>query len=214
VPTGDGEVTLGARDGLPGPAQRQQQRRLGRVGEGPAWVGAGGLVGTLAPDGRVPQQLGGPHRALHLRQPLSSRLSLHGPLGTLPCPAPPRPVLRGDGHIHGAGGGPQHGRPQPVHRPWRRPRGVRGDGGAGLRGLRQLLQLPVGHCKGATETWGDMTSWDGATGSSASPLRTGDMWGPIGPWGLQGCWRSHHIPYKGRVGSHRVIGTNGLLAIA
>lgn len=186
VRTGDGEVALGARDGLPGPAQRQQQRRLGRVGEGPARVGAGGLTGTLAPDGCVPQQLGGPHRAPRLWQPLGGWLGLHGPLGTLPRPAPPWPVLRGDGHVHGAGGGPRDGRPQPVHRPRRRPRGVGGDGGAGLRGLRQLLQLPVGHCKGIAGTRGD-TLWG-----------HGEL----------------HIPPedRGLVGTPRATGTAGLLA--
>lgn len=206
VPTGDGEVALGARDGLPGPAQRQQQRRLGRVGEGPARVGAGGLAGTLAPDGRVPQQLRGPHRATCLWQPLGGRLGLHGPLGTFPCPAPPWPVLRGDGYVHSAGRGSRGGCPHPVHHSRHRPRGVGGDGGAGLRGLRQLLQLPVGHCKGTVGTWGD-TLWG---------IR-GDMWGPVGPRGLQGCWLSHGklcVPSKRHVWSHRVVGTSGLLAIA
>lgn len=155
MPTGDGEVALGACDGLPGPAQCQQQRCLGRVGEGPARVGARGLADALGPDGCVPQELGGPHRAPRLRQPLGGWLGLHGPFGTLPCPAPPWPVLRGDGHINGAGGGSRGGRPQPIHCPWCWPRGIGGDGGAGLRGLRQLLQLPIGHCKGTVGTLGD-----------------------------------------------------------
>lgn len=188
VPTSNSEVTLGACDGLPGPAQRQQQRRLGRVGEGPAWVGARGLTGALAPDGCVPQQLRGPHCAPHLRQPLGSWLGLHGPLGTLPRPDPPWPVLCGDGYVDSAGGGPWGGCPQSIHRPWCWPRGIGGDGGTGLRGLRQLLQLPVGHCKGTVGTWGDT------------------------PWSLRElCF---YAKDRGHVETHKAVGTMWLLAIA
>lgn len=136
--TPQGQVALGARDGGPGAAEGQQQGSLGGLGESRVKAAGGGR--SIGADGRVPEDDRGPNAAPGLHAAPHIGVCLHGCV----CPPPARPTaawllrpqadvhaVRGQGALGGAVGGAG---------------GVRGDAGAALRGLGQLLQHPVTHC--------------------------------------------------------------------